>query len=135
MLVLPRMTSNPTPAQSELDEWNAIAKKGAANRRKAAVPAIAGALAFAIVFAAVFAAVSALYVAEDQDKEARLARGERIVEVHRRGSTKETRAASSLFFIVIVAAVAGTGAAAGAFLGLGGKLSAEYKRGFEQARR
>lgn len=129
------MTSAPLPERNELDEWNAIAKKGAANRRKAAVPVIAGALAFAIVFAAVFAAVSALYVSEDQDKQARIARGERVIEVHRRGSTKETRAAGDLFFIVIVAAVAGTGAAAGAFLGLGGKLSAEYKRGFDQVGR
>jgi hypothetical protein len=129
------MTPNGLPEKNELDEWNAIAKKGAANRRKAAVPVVAGALAFAVVFGAVFAAVSALYVAEDQDKQARIDRGERVIEVHRRGSTRETRAAGNVLFIVIAAAVAGTGAAAGAFLGLGGKLSAEYKRGFDAARR
>jgi hypothetical protein len=129
------MLTRPSAGQNELDEWNAIAKKGAANRRKALVPVIAGGLAFAIVFGAVFAAISALYVAEDQDKQARIARGETVIEVHRRGSTKETRAAGNVFFIVIVAAAAGTAAAAAAFLGLGGKLASEYRRGFEQVGR
>lgn len=126
------MITQPPARTSELDEWNAAAKRGAAAKREALVPVIAGALAFVIAFAGVFAAISALYVAEDRDKEERLARGETVVEIHRRGSTKETRAAGNVFFIVLVAAVAGTAAGAGAFLGLGGKLSSEYRRGLEQ---
>lgn len=120
---------------NELDEWNAIAKKGAAAKRKALVPVVAGALAFGIVFAAVFAAMGAYGAADHQDKQARLARGERVVEYVPRNSTKESRAANTGFFVFIVAALAGTAAATGAFLGLGGKLSEEHRRGFAQMSR
>jgi hypothetical protein len=126
------MTAHGAAGPNELDEWNAIAKKGASQRRKALVPVVAGALAFGIVFAAVFAAMSAFGAADYQDKQARLARGERVVEYVPRNSTKESRAASSGLFVFILAAFAGTAAATGAFLGLGGKLSSEYRRGFEQ---
>lgn len=125
--------------ESELDEWNRIAKKGAAAKRKKLVPVIAAALAFALVTGGVFVGLGAMWsksaAAEEADKQARIARGERVYEFHRRGSTKETRAAGDVFLLAIVAVAAGVGAGAGGFFALGGKLSEEYRRGLEQIHR
>lgn len=120
---------------SELDEWEAAAKAGAAARRKKMVPIVAGVGAFLIVFGGVFLGLGAMWGnhAEEQEAEkaARLERGETVVEFHRRGSTKETRAAGDGLLLVIVAAGAGAVAGAVAFFALGGKLSAEYQRGIQ----
>jgi hypothetical protein len=133
------MLTQPAADQSELDEWNAIAKRGASARRKAMVPKIVAALAFAIVTAGVFVGLGSAWsksaAAEEADKQARIARGERVYEWHRRGSTKETRAAGDVFLLAIIAIGAGVGAAAGGFFALGGRLSEEHRRGFQQIRR
>lgn len=133
------MLAHPSSGQSELDEWNAIAKKGASARRKKLVPVIAAMIAFALVTGGVFVGLGAMWskqaAAEEADKQARIARGERVYEWHRRGSTKETRAAGDVFLLAIVAIGAGVGAAAGGFFGFGGRLSDEYRRGFQQITR
>lgn len=126
-------------AMNENEEWDQIAKKGAAARRKKLVPVLAGLGAFAIVFVTVFFAVGSVWAksaqADEDAKQARLARGERVYEWHARGSTKESRAAGDGLVLFLIATGAGVGAAAGAFFALGGKLSAEYQRGFEAMRR
>lgn len=116
------------PAKSEIDEWQSAVKRG----RKSRLPAVAGAIAFAVVFAGILIGLGSLWAGADEaaeaDKQARLARGETVIEIHRRGSTKESRAANSLFVLVLIAAAAGAGAGATAFVATGGKLSPEHRR-------
>lgn len=119
----------------EKDEWARAARAGAARRRKALVPVAAAVAAFAIVFGAVLFGLGAIGVAHDDAREAEkkaiLERGGTVHEWVPRGSTKESRAASSGAALFIIAGAAGLGAALVGYVALGGKLSAEYARGLK----
>jgi hypothetical protein len=122
----------------EQEEWDRVARAGAAATRKVLLRSVAAAIAFAIVFGGVFVGCGSAWgdheAAEQADREARLARGETVYVVRPRGETKESRAAKQGFLLILFAAGAGTAAAIGAFVAFGGRLSPEHRRGLQRIR-
>lgn len=120
---------------AEKDEWQRMARAGAARKRKELVPIAAAVVAFVIVFGSVIFGLGSAWASHDEareaEKQAILASGGRVVELRTRGSTKESRAAGDGLFLFVIAGVTGAGAAAAAYFALGGRLSAEYGRGLK----
>jgi hypothetical protein len=121
------------PAGSEVDEWNAAAKRGAAARRRVLVPIVVAMVLFGAGFFGTFFALGQLWgssAAEDEARKEEILRGGgTVIEVHRRGSMKETRAMGDGFLLFAIAAGAGLALGAAGFFVLGGRLSAEHTRG------
>jgi hypothetical protein len=118
---------------SEVDEWNAAAKKGAAAWRKKALPAVAAALVFVLVFGGVVLGLGSRWgEAEAKENEELAERGLHKVCIGRHCGSKEQRDAKAGLLLFIIGAGAGTACAVGAFFALGGTLSPEYKRGLNE---
>lgn len=117
------------PKSAEEEEWEGLAREGRGDRNKNRMRIGASLLAAAIAAAVVFLLLAKHSDSEEREKQARLARGETVVEVTVNGTPPEV--GDGIFFMAVPAAV-GFGAFLVTFFALGGRLSAEYKRGLSE---
>lgn len=119
------------------EEWKAAAARGAASRRAALIPKLAGAGAFAVVFAALFFGLGGWLGARQAAEDAALREQglERVVIKYGRGGTRvvseREQATDAGVLLFVLSFGGGLLVGVGAFLAAGGKFSAEHVRALQ----